>query len=455
MIAEYRLKCLSLLLFAVGLSTPMLGGCGGDKKDAQQPKAIAVKLATLASETHIDSSEFIGTSTARDRVSVAPRIDGRILEIFVRQGQRVRKGDKIARLEPTQAEANVNAANQGVNIERAQLGQALAELRTAQANRAAAAAQAKSARADLENMSAEVELAQINIGRAQMLVKEGVQPQQNLDDATRDLKTNIAQRNSRQESLNAAVESLAASDRQIDQAKANIASQRAAVSRSAAELRSEGQNLAFNTILAPIDGVIGSFDDKKVGDYVSIGEQLTTLTNNQDLELNVNIPIEHRDRLRQGLAVETIEDGETPSIRGTISYVAPLVQQNAQSILAKVTFPSQSRLRDREYVRVRVIWNRSPGLLVPTTAVSTLGGQSFVYVAKEQETESGETTLMAQQQPIKLGKIQNQAYQILSGVKVGDRIATTNILSLKDSTPITEAETVGSLEAGERKQQSN
>ncbi|PZD73187.1 Multidrug resistance protein MdtA [Acaryochloris thomasi RCC1774] len=455
MIAEHKLKSFSLLLSVIALSTSsILGGCGG-KKEAQQPKAIAVKLATIESDTHVNSSEFIGTSTARDRVSLAPRIDGRIIEIFVRQGQRVRKGDKIVRLEPTQAQENVNAANQSVNVERATLGQALAELRTAQANRAVAAAQVKSAKADLENLGAEVELAQINMGRAKMLVKEGVQPQQNLDDANRDLKTNIAQRNSRQEALNAAVESLEASDRQVDQARASIASQKAAVSRSAAELKSVGQNLAFNTISAPIDGVIGSFDEKKVGDYVSIGEQLTTLTNNQDLELNINIPIENRDRLQRGLATETIEDGETSSIKGTISYVAPLVQQNAQSILAKVTFPSQSRLRDREYVRVRVIWDQNPGILVPTTAISTLGGQSFVYVAKEQKSEAGEATLVAQQQPIKLGKIQNQAYQILSGVQVGDRIATSNILSLKDSTPITEAETVGSLEAGEGQQQSN
>ena len=452
MIADHRLRKLFLLVSVISFASLVTGGCSGSKQQANQPKEIAVKLATLGSDTHVNSSEFIGTSTARDRVSLAPRVDGRIIEIFVRQGQPVRQGDKIVRLEPTQAQENVNAANQSVNVERATLGQALAELRTAQANRAVAAAQVKSAKADLENLGAEVELAQINMGRAKMLVEEGVQPQQNLDDATRDLKTNIAQRNSRQEALNAAIESLDASDKQVDQARASIASQQAAVSRSAAELRSVGQNLAFNTISAPIDGVIGSFDDKKVGDYVSIGEQLTTLTNNQNLELNVNVPIENRDRLQRGLTVETIEDGETPSLKGTISYVAPLVQQNAQSILAKVTFPGQSRLKDREYVRVRVVWNQKPGILIPTTAVSTLGGQSFVYVAREQGSESGETALVAQQQPIKLGKIQDQAYQILSGVKVGDRIATSNILSLKDSTPITEAETVGSIKPEESQQ---
>lgn len=434
-----------LVVLAIALTS-----CSSDNTAANQSQAVAVKLSTVESDTLVNSSEFIGTSTARDRVSLAPRIDGRILRIFVRQGQRVRQGDRIVLLEPTQDRANVSAASQSVNVERARLGQALAELRTAQANRAAAAAQVKSARADLQNMDAEVELAQINMNRAKVLVKEGVQPQQNLDDATRDLKTNVAQRNSRRESLNAAIESQEAADRQIDQAQANIDSQKASVSRSAAELRSVGQNLEFNLIRAPIDGVIGSFDDKKVGDYVSVGEQLTTLTNNRNLELNVNIPIENRDRIRRGLTVETIEDDERNTVEGQITYVAPLVQQNAQSILTKVTFPGQSRLRDQEYVRVRVIWDRKPGILIPTTAVSTLGGQSFVYVAKEQTSESGEASLVAQQQPVKLGKIQGQAYQILSGIQVGDRVATSNILSLRDSTPITEAETVGRLETQQK-----
>ncbi|ABW31070.1 efflux RND transporter periplasmic adaptor subunit [Acaryochloris marina] len=449
---ESRYSGLPRMIMCVGLFAITLGGCGSSDQ-VNQPQAIAVKLSTVESDTLVDSSEFIGTSTARDRVSLAPRIDGRILEIFVRQGDRVRRGDKIVRLEPTRDRENVNAASQSVNVERARLGQAVAELRTAQANRAAAAAQVKSAKADLQTIEAEVELAQINLDRTKKLVKDGVLPQQNLDDSTRDLKTNIAQRNSRRESLNAAIESQQAADQQVDQAQANVDSQKAAIARSKAELRAVGQNLEFNTIRAPIDGVIGSFDSKKVGDYVSVGEQLTTLTNNQTLELNINIPIENRDQIKRGLAVETIGNNERHIVRGQINYIAPLVQQNAQSILTKATFPNQRRLRDREYVRVRVIWNERPGILIPTTAISTLGGQSFVYIAQEQSTQSGERSMMVRQQPVKLGRIQDQAYQILSGIKVGDRIATSNILSLKDNTPITDAETVGRLESKIQKTQ--
>ena len=117
-------------------------------------------------------------------------------------------------------------------------------------------------------------------------------------------------------------------------------------------------------------------------------------------------------------------------------------------------------------MRVRVILDESPGVLVPTTAVSTLGGQNFVYVAKEpseiennngnnsnspgdnsQEQQIPEGALVAQQQPIKLGRIQNQDYQVISGLQEGDRIAVSNILSLQDGTAIEPAEE----EVGSRK----
>jgi multidrug efflux pump subunit AcrA (membrane-fusion protein) len=443
-------------MLTIALLSISISGCGGKKEEVNTPQAIAVKLKTIESATVIDSSEYVGTLEARDRVSLAPRIDGRISEILVQQGGRARRGDPIVRLEPTQEQENVNASTQSVNVEKARLGQVQAELSTAEANRAAAAAEVESARAELQDSESAVELARINIERTKTLVKGGALPQQNLDNDNRDLKSSIAQRHSRQETLNALSESLQAAQKQVEQARANIDGQNATIKRAEAELASIGQNLAFNTINAPINGIVGSFDDAKVGDYVSAGEQLTTITNNQSFDLNINIPIEYRDRLRQGLKVETISDDNSSGISGKITYIAPLVQQNTQSILAKVTFPNQRRLRDQEYLRVRVIWDEKPGVLIPTTAVSTLGGQSFVYVAKEKQSEGKGnsqqannpqeenqsdrgTSLTVEQQPIKLGSIQSQDYQVLSGLEKGDKIAVSNILSLQDGTAISEA----------------
>ena len=83
-----------------------------------------------------------------------------------------------------------------------------------------------------------------------------------------------------------------------------------------------------------------------------------------------------------------------------------------------------------------MIWDTQPGVLIPTTAVSSLGGQKFVFLAQPGESQGG---LVAKQVPVKVGAIQGQSYQVISGVKPGDRIAVSRILDLKDGRPIKEA----------------
>ena len=428
------------LLGSILLIPLLVSGCGGDDpaSKAAKARAVPVKLQTLETATLIDSNEYVGTLEAQGRVELAPRINGRILKIFVKQGDRIVQGQSIVELEPTQQKEDVNAATQAVNVEKARLGQVKAELKAAEADRARAEAEVEAARANLQDAKAQVTLAEINIKRSKMLVEGGALPLQDLDDRTRELDGAIAQRDSRQESLNATLKSLQAAERRVDQAIANIDSQKAAVKQSESQLGSISQNLAFNTIKAPISGVVGSFDRKKVGDYINTGESVTTITNNQAFNLNIGIPAEYRSRLQLGLPVVTVNEDGSPGIRGRITYIAPLVNQNTQSILTKVSFPNDNNLRDRQYVQARVIWAEKPGLLVPTTAITRLGGQKFVFVAKQGETPEGEQALVAEQRPIQVGSIQGQSYQIISGVEKGDKIAITRILDLKNGTPIAE-----------------
>ena len=423
------------LLSAVFLIPLLVSGCGSEESQAPGAQAISVKLQTLETGTLIDSSRYVGNLEAKGRVSLAPRIDGRIIEIFVNQGEAVRRGQPIVELYPTQEQEDVNAATQNINVEKARLGEAEAELKTAEAERARAAAEVEKARADVEDLKAEVKLSEINIKRSKYLVAGGAEPDQDLDDKTRDLETNLARREARKETLNASIKSLQAAERQVDQALANVNSQKASVARAEAELGSISQDLIYNTVKAPIDGIIGSFNEKKVGDTVSIGEQITTLTDNKLFDLNIGIPTEYRSQVKLGLPVKIINSDGSDGITGEITYVEPVIDQNSQTILTKVTFKNDGSLRDREYVQVKVIWDEKPGLLVPTRAISTLGAEKFVFVATPGESDE----LVAKQKPVKLGTIQGQAYQVISGVKEGDRIAVNRILDLRDGRPITEA----------------
>ena len=426
-----------LLGAAIALSF-LTSACGG-KQEVAGPPAIPVKLQTLETATLIDSTSYVGTLEARGRVSLAPtRTSGRIVKIYVEQGDVVRKGQKLVELQPKLEKEEVRAATGELNVAKAQLGEAEANLRAAEAERARAAADVERARADLEDAKSELVLADIDYKRWQFLTAEDVETEQALDQKRRDFGTKTAQRDARERSLKASEESLRAAEKRVEVALANVNSRKASVVRAEGELGSASQQLEFNFIVAPIDGVVGSFNQKKLGDAVDVNEVVTTITDNKIFYLNVNIPTEFRSRLKLGLPVNIVNSDGSIGVSGRVTYIEPLVDQSTQSIRTKMEFKNDGSLRDDQYVQVRVIWKEKPGLLVPTTAVTSLGGQRFVFVAEEGESKDGEPRLVAKQKPIVVGTIQGQAYQVFSGIKLGDRIAVNRILDLKDGTPITE-----------------
>jgi RND family efflux transporter MFP subunit len=432
----------------------------GGAEAAGGPPAFPVKLQSAETGMVTESSEYVGNLEAKQRVRLAPRIEGRVQQIFVEDGDRVTTGQKIVELQPTREQEDVRSATSQVNVERANLKATQADWRAADAERARSEAQVEEARANLarseanvQDGKAQLESAQKNYERAVFLVKEGAQAQQTLDDRTRDRNSRQAQydaqlrsRDSARESLNAARKSQQVAERRVEQTLASIDSQKAAVSRAEGDLGVRSQSLQFNTVTAPIDGYVSDFPNK-VGDYVQIGEELTTISNNQSFDLRLNVTSELQSQLRTGLPVEIVADDGKSNAKGRITFVSPNVNNTNQTILAKATFSNDGSLRDNQYVKARIIWERESGVLVPTVAVTRIGGQSFVFVAQPGEGQDGKKSLVAKQKPVTLGTIQGQNYAVRSGIKAGDKVITSGLLSLKDGAPVTEQSLTSEKEA--------
>ncbi|HHP7231899.1 MAG TPA: efflux RND transporter periplasmic adaptor subunit [Xenococcaceae cyanobacterium] len=405
-----------------------------EQQQGEAPQALPVETQSLTVSNLKESSEFKGNLEAQARVTLAPRVEGRIVQIAVQEGDRVKRGQLIVQLQQNREAAEVNAAVSDVNINQANVTNAQAQVKTAEAEVARVRAQVEQSRADLRRQEAEVALAKANIERAEFLVKEGAESQQLLDDRRRDLDAAIAQRDALRQALNASNKAWIAARENVKAALANVEREQARLKQAQARVGVASENLEFNRIVAPIDGIVGNIVPQ-VGDYVEAGDRLTTITQNNLLELNIDIPIEQGERLKIGLPVAIVNNQGNSEVRGNISFMSPTVNSSQQSILAKATFPNDGSLQDGQYVKARVIWSEKPGVLIPTTAISRIAGQNFVFVAETTE-QNGETTLVAKQKVVKLGDIQGQAYQVISGVKPGDNLIISGILNLADGVPI-------------------
>jgi RND family efflux transporter MFP subunit len=434
------------------------------------PPAVPVKLATLATKTVQDSTVFVGTLEAPRFVTVKPQVEGRINKIFIKEGDRVQQGQPIVSLQSDdaqatlqqrqaaleQANANLALLNAGTRPEqvaqaRATLAQAQAKLRDAQSgSELEAIAQAE---AQIVSAKSALNLAQSRANRYAQLAQQGavsqdsyagyvneqrnaaavlVVAQRRLDQLrqtrTSDINSFSATVNQQQQNL----------QQQLNGSRPQeIAQARAQVSQAAAQVRSAQVQLQYAKVLAPFTGTVGDIP-LKVGDYAAKGDALTTLTKNDSFDLNLSIPLDRARQLRAGTPVELLDAAGKSIEMGKVGFIAPNATADSQTILAKATFANSSgRLLNRQSVQARVVWDKRPGILIPVTAISRLGGKTFVFVADAgKQSPDGKSALVARQQPVDLGAIEGGNYQVIKGLKAGERIVTSGLLNLTNGAPI-------------------
>ncbi|NEQ46495.1 MAG: efflux RND transporter periplasmic adaptor subunit [Leptolyngbya sp. SIOISBB] len=384
------------------------------------PPGVPVQLEPVQAGNVQDASEFLGSLEAQTGVVLQPEVSGRVAEVYVSAGDRVSPGQPIVLISPERTEAEAAAAA---------------------ANVTAAASAQQSASASLQSLlarqlelEAELALEEAEFNRTQQLVAQGAQSQQELDLARRDLE--VAQA------------ALASARNEIAAAQANLNQAEASFSQAQANQSAAQQNLQDRTVTAPIAGTVGDLNTK-LGDYVTPNSAITNITENASLELDLQVPIEKRDRLQLGLPVELLSaDGEMTIATGGISFISPQADSDTQTVLVKARFENQQgQLQDAQKVEARLIWAEATGVLVPTVAITRLGGQTFVYVADEGTAEElpppaavppgmPAPDQVARLRPVQLGELQGNNYEVLSGLEQGETIVVSGILNLQDGTPI-------------------
>jgi RND family efflux transporter MFP subunit len=202
-----------------------------------------------------------------------------------------------------------------------------------------------------------------------------------------------------------------------------------------AQVQQQEVQLRYFTVAAPSAGIVGDVP-VRVGMQVGTQTTLTTIDQNQTLELNVGVPLERARDLKIGLPVEVLSsDSQQKLATSSISFVSPRVDDQTQTILVKGSVPnSTGALRSSQFVRARIIWKTADGLVVPVTAVMRVNGQYFAFVA-----DGADGKLVAKQRAIKVGPIVGDDYAILGGIKPGERIVVSGVQKLADGAPIAPA----------------
>lgn len=172
---------------------------------------------------------------------------GRITDIVVKEGDHVKKGDRLLMQEKVQANADVQAQAAAINSTESGVQAAEASYRAAQA--------------DLIQQQANLEKANLDFERGQGLFKDGLIAKQDFDQ--------------RKTSYDAAVAAVDSSKARVQAQKAQLDQVRAQLDQSRAVLVHTEDVLQKTTYFSPINGIV-SYLPVRVGEYVVLGMQNAT-----------------------------------------------------------------------------------------------------------------------------------------------------------------------------------
>ena len=236
-------------------------------------------------------------------VSISPQVAGQVVSIAARSNTPVRKDDALFNLDPEPywiALANAQA----------QLGIARDQARTLVETY-------RSRLKQIDEAKATADYAQTNYERQQHLYETSAAPRATLDAAIRDLQTAKANLASLQREAAAALAQLGGNpDMPVDQ-QPSVKQAQAAVDLAA-------RNLRLTAIVAPFDGVPNNVESIAVGVFLNAGQSAFPLVSASDLYIEANIKETELTYVRQGNPARVIVDAYPDApLAAKVTTVAP------------------------------------------------------------------------------------------------------------------------------------
>jgi len=344
------------------------GGRGGGRG------AMTVDTGLASRHEIVDYITVVGNLIGEATVDVVPRVAGRLDSIPVKLGDRVNKGQPVAKVEDREIREQINQSEANIEVNRATVVQR-------------------------EN---DAKVAQNVLERSTTSFERGLISKQGLEDAEARYNSAISQ---------------------VTVAKAQLSSTQARLD----ELKI---NLLNTTLVAPMEGVV-SRRNLDPGAFAGGQTVVLSIVDIGTVRLIANLVEKDFKRVESGAqALVEVDAFPGESFTGRVSRVAPVFDPATRTATMEIEIPNPGfRLKPGMYARVRLMADRKPdALTVPRNAVVDISGVRGVYLLE------GDVVKF---KPIQTGLSDGERVEVLEGLTEGTRVVTQGSLALRDGDRVT------------------
>jgi RND family efflux transporter MFP subunit len=348
------LRVVIALLIATGCQSdyPATGAPQRAEREGAAPRQVRVVPA--AQDTVARGTVVTGTLAAEDQVVLSLKVTGRLSEIAVDLGSRVRKGQIIARLDPTDFRLRVRQAEAALQQARARLG---------------LAPDGTDDRVDPEHTPI-VRQAHAMLGEARR---------------SRDRMAELWERQliARAE-FDAATATLQVAEGRYQDAIEEVRNRQAVLAERRSELAIARQQLLDSELRAPLDGAVRQ-RHVSAGEYLTAGSPVVTLVRTHPLRLRLAVPERVAASVRVGQPVSVKVEKDPTEYRGQVARLSPAINEEDRTLLVEAEVPNEhGRLRPGAFAEAEIITeSEDRAVLVPIASIVTFAGVERVMTVHD------------------------------------------------------------------------
>ncbi len=420
----------SLLIgLAIVLSVVTAGGFALFKKNpAPAVKSKIPVLTVTAEKATLRAMPRIikvnGTIWPWDPLTIGSQVSGlSIQSILVDEGQYVKQGQVLARLDSSVMQAQLDQERARLAVNQAALAKAIQPNRVEDINALKdsvlqADASVAQERAGLKRAQANLHNALENSRRYVDLARQGAVSAQDAGNRDTDAKLADADVRSAEQRVRAAefLHSQAVQRyhmAEVGGRREDIQMSRATVAASQATVRQLEAQIAQTIIKSPVDGLIMK-RDAHLGDISSTSKSMFSIVRDNRLELRAQVSEQDLAKLKPGMQVDITDSADGRDVKAVIREISPLIDQETRLGTVRIDVPSSAGFKPGNFVRGDIELGDSRVLTVPSQAVLTKNDESYVLVLNQEN--------QAQSHIVKTGNRNANLVEILEGVTPADTV---------------------------------
>lgn len=396
---------------------------------------VTVTVQKAALRPMLRSIKVNGTIWPWDPLTIGSQVNGLTIQtILVDEGDSVRKGQVLARLDSSVLQAQLEQERARLQVNQAALAKAIQpnrqeDILSLQAAVAGADASVAQEKAGLLRAQANLHNALQNSQRYSDLVKQGAVSAQDAGNRDTDARLAEADVRSAEQRVRAAQFSHSQAIQRYHMAaiggrKEDVQMSRATVSASEATVRQLQAQIAQTIIRSPVDGLIMK-RDAHLGDITSSGKSLFSIVRDNRLELRAQVPELELNKLRPGMSVAITNSASgTAVVKATVREISPTIDQDTRLGTVRIDVPGSAGFKPGNFVRGQINFGNGLALTIPSQAVLTKNDESFAFVLTPEN--------QAQSRIVKTGNRDSNLVEIVDGLSRSDTVVVKGAGFVKD-----------------------